>query len=511
MQWEALFQQQILRRALNYYQTGHVKKFNRNRHRLTAVVQGVRDYQVTIVEHAGGVSAMTCTCSYASSDRHCKHMAAVLYFADHTVSVGHKFGGKSSENYQAELFEGFADADTGEWRSKFIQNLQTFTVSQCEMLAGKDMLAIDPSPLFTPLSDLPMLFKACEWLVSKRLPRMVTTDQQQMSFDILTYIYLKLCYTGFDQTKLIDECGRLLSQLLTHSDGHIRRQAFRWLFVYSLALPIKYSWQFENVLFYSDTFSNPYFLNQKLALIDHKIDNLKASHHEMRFQIETTTIEWTYYRVRVMKKLKLTPSAAQGFCIHHRDDPVVSDYFIDNCREQNDLRRAVEYCHAGIQVAAARDDYVIMNYTYSQLVSLYQACGTVAEYRQILLEAVTKCDAVNSNWYVQLRQQYLPADWPDVRRKISAGLPRQSDFEWDDTKNVFVKPYILALQQEVKTALTPESQLFLTEKLRCLQEYQGSTGVQVAYWLWQNWYRRYPERKVLMDAIDEWIVQKIEK
>lgn len=50
MQWEALFQQQILRRALNYYQTGHVKKFNRNRHRLTAVVQGVRDYQVTIVE-----------------------------------------------------------------------------------------------------------------------------------------------------------------------------------------------------------------------------------------------------------------------------------------------------------------------------------------------------------------------------------------------------------------------------------------------------------------------------
>lgn len=49
MQWEALFQQQILRRALNYYQTGHVKKFNRNRHRLTAVVQGVRDIRLQLL------------------------------------------------------------------------------------------------------------------------------------------------------------------------------------------------------------------------------------------------------------------------------------------------------------------------------------------------------------------------------------------------------------------------------------------------------------------------------
>ncbi|MEQ6365564.1 SWIM zinc finger family protein [Lactiplantibacillus plantarum] len=510
-QWQTLFQQQVLTRAFNYYQEGHVKKFSKEHHKLMAIVQGVQDYQVTIFESNGDVTTMICNCPYALSGLHCKHMAAVLYYVENTVSIGSQLKMNSPKNCQEKLFKESNDRGGNEWNSDLIQDIRSFTLSQSKLLAHEDMLAVNPCLLFTPLADLSMLFKSCEWLVSTELPRMLAANQQQMVFDILTYAYLKLCYTGVDQTNLIDECARLFRQLLTHADGHIRRSIFRWLFIYSLALPIKYSSQFELLLFYSDAFSNPWFLNQKLILVDHKISKLQASHHEMQFQVETTVIEWQRYRIHVMKELKLSPNTVQEFCQLNRDDLVVSDYFVENCREYNDIERAIMYCRTGIQQAAQDDNSTVMYHCYDQLVSLYRDCGLVNKYRQALFEAITKCDALNSNWYIQLREQYSSADWSNVRRQISASIIPQTDFEWDSFQNVFVRPYVLALQRDVKEATTPESQLSIIKQLEYLQKYHGSTGLEVADWLWQDWYRHYPERKVLMDALDERIAQKIEK
>lgn len=222
MQWQTLFQQQVLTRAFNYYQEGHVKKFSKEHHKLMAIVQGVQDYQVTIFESIGDVTMMICNCPYALSGLHCKHMAAVLYYVENTVSVGSQLKMNSPKNCQGKLFKESDDRVGNEWNSDLIQDIRSFTLSQSKLLAHEDMLAVNPCPLFTPLADLPMLFKSCEWLVSTELPRMLAANQQQMVFDILTYAYLKLCYTGVDQTNLIDECARLFRKLLTHANGHIR-------------------------------------------------------------------------------------------------------------------------------------------------------------------------------------------------------------------------------------------------------------------------------------------------
>lgn len=85
MDWEVLFQSQILERGYAYYLDGAVQNLQQTATQLTAQVQGSQDYQVTITLQDGEVQAMTCDCPYADGQRNCKHMAAVLFAAEATT------------------------------------------------------------------------------------------------------------------------------------------------------------------------------------------------------------------------------------------------------------------------------------------------------------------------------------------------------------------------------------------------------------------------------------------
>ena len=77
--WTDLFAPLILQRGKNYHTEGRVSHLKYEYGSYSAVVSGTENYWVSILISDDEIEEMTCSCPYAESGNHCKHMAAVLY------------------------------------------------------------------------------------------------------------------------------------------------------------------------------------------------------------------------------------------------------------------------------------------------------------------------------------------------------------------------------------------------------------------------------------------------
>lgn len=76
--WKKLFEQKIRTRGKEYAYY-HISDYSADEKSYSATVNGSEDYKVCI---SADYKTMSCTCLYAKDGKHCKHMAAVLYYAE---------------------------------------------------------------------------------------------------------------------------------------------------------------------------------------------------------------------------------------------------------------------------------------------------------------------------------------------------------------------------------------------------------------------------------------------
>ena len=76
--WKKLFEQKIRSRGKEYAYYC-VSGYTSDESGYSATVRGSEDYKVMIF---ADYSKMSCSCPYAKDGKHCKHMAAVLYYAE---------------------------------------------------------------------------------------------------------------------------------------------------------------------------------------------------------------------------------------------------------------------------------------------------------------------------------------------------------------------------------------------------------------------------------------------
>lgn len=86
MQWKPLFQKYIIERGRIYYKQKSVKNLKFDGNSYTAKVLGTRVYNVKIKVEEDNILEMHCSCPYAKSGIHCKHMAAVLFAIEKDMS-----------------------------------------------------------------------------------------------------------------------------------------------------------------------------------------------------------------------------------------------------------------------------------------------------------------------------------------------------------------------------------------------------------------------------------------
>ncbi|MCR5087915.1 MAG: DEAD/DEAH box helicase [Oscillospiraceae bacterium] len=79
LRWQHLFPAAILQRGRDYFRNNKVRSLIRDGEVFYGVVEGTKEYSVTVRTAGDRVIGMDCECPYAEDGTYCKHMAAVLY------------------------------------------------------------------------------------------------------------------------------------------------------------------------------------------------------------------------------------------------------------------------------------------------------------------------------------------------------------------------------------------------------------------------------------------------
>lgn len=503
MHWQTNFTTKILKRGWNYYQQGRVTKFSQTSRQISALVIGAQNYRVTIFIDGSTISTMVCNCPYARPDRPCKHMAATLYYSEEGAQP-------PSQTPQSVATERVSMAD---WNPKLVKSMRQFAQLQHQVLSDHASLTTVLIQIHQPLEAVPNTVASCKWLLKSEVSRMLAQKQDQLAFETLTFIYLTLCEAGIDESELFSMCLHNLETLLAQATTRLQKTVFRWACAASLALEDHNSLSLADWVTYNGFFTTHDFLAQKLAMIDNKLMRLRATlpltGETPNYTKDVEMIEWQRLGLTVRKRLRLAPSVVQAFCERYDDDFEVVEYFVRLCCEHTEPERAIAYCRASIARINESAEYRDLLDWYHQLAQIYQQFGTTEQYREALYQAVVVTRALNSRDFFQLRATYQPAEWRQVRQKISVALPRQADLVWSEFMTITVKPYFQELQQRIETATTPEAQTKIVAQLQILIDYHGPTGRNVAFWLRQDWLQRFPERWVLCDALDEWTARQV--
>ena len=82
MQWKSLFQESVVKGSEQYLKKDAVQNVTQDGNVIEADVKGLEDFHVKVEASGAEVSLMECTCPLSKSGQNCKHMAAVLLYAD---------------------------------------------------------------------------------------------------------------------------------------------------------------------------------------------------------------------------------------------------------------------------------------------------------------------------------------------------------------------------------------------------------------------------------------------
>ena len=104
MDWKYLFDDRILSRGQDYYEQDLVILFKNRKHGFCARVQGNEIYTVNISISDDVVTDMYCSCPHAADGNNCKHMAAVLFYAENDAIQMMRINHQSKAMTPAQIF-----------------------------------------------------------------------------------------------------------------------------------------------------------------------------------------------------------------------------------------------------------------------------------------------------------------------------------------------------------------------------------------------------------------------
>ena len=125
--WKKLFEQKIRSRGKEYAYYC-VSDYMSNESGYSATVRSSEDYKVCI---SADYKTMSCTCPYAQDTKHCKHMAAVLYYAELLEKQEKEKERKAQEKAERQKLRTFIEEGIEEYgvdcRRALLYDIQTIT------------------------------------------------------------------------------------------------------------------------------------------------------------------------------------------------------------------------------------------------------------------------------------------------------------------------------------------------------------------------------------------------
>lgn len=439
MDWEALFDPQIIKRGWDYYQQDVITNFHSRDGKITATVRGSKRYQVELDVQGDQLRAGSCTCPYATGDRYCKHMAAVLFMADDLNTMGdtpqpdesviNQLLGQATEQ-QVKAFlaqtmridpglislfarqlvqdKGKGREDLADYKNRLDRIIQTYT-------GNTHAVDYEQADRFTTVMGQ---------FLSQEVRRLIAESQLEMAFDVINQLVLKTARLHFDDGLddevmwLVDECVHAWRRVLKRADLQLKRKAYAWFQTHAEGLN---AFAVDALSLVFESFSEPEFLQEKYAWTSKELRAVRKIRYKSERQRHR--YRWAKWHLCVMQQLKLAPDKIEQFCLVYLDVKPVRLAYVDLCVERQDYATAIRQLIAGQQNAHPLRETAFSD----RLRRLYRQLAKASTPEQKLSLFALSYQLGDTGFYRALKQQYAASEWPIKRTQLLGMLPGNTD------------------------------------------------------------------------------------
>lgn len=535
MEWKSWFDKKILDRGREYFNSDLVDDFEVDTDKITALVIGNDEYDVSIELRNGELEYMDCTCPYADEGFYCKHMAAVLY-AYEALSLSAKKAAKVPKPSAEELV-GNADEKT-------VREFLIKTLNSDKKLLDSFRLAVSSSSADI---DISAYKKRSDSIVRKHTDRYDYVDYYSAGDfidDVVGFLYDDIngliekgyiseafevsCYhfKAVSDVDMDDSDGGLSvfgsdmldtwSMIIDKATEAERKQMFKWFMAHIDGWVIDYMEDYiEEILF--NAFDDTDHLKSKLGFVDEMIsasDDWCKKH-------------WIVRRIELMEQLDYPEVEFVTYCKKYYDDSYVRsalvNYYLNKDRKANAIAIIED------SLANYATNPLVAEKLHCQLKDLYKEVNNDDEYRKQLWLLVT--NYCKLDYFQELRTLYPDEEWTSIRGKIfrsNSGYALMQLYNEEGLYDLLMteleksgSPTVGREFEDVLNELYPERMLMLYANYLNHEATEAAKRSTYAYWanelchmltikggsevvkyILADWRKRYKNRPAMMQELN---------
>ena len=453
--FEKLFDEKILKRGYNYYLEDAVHDVTRNGNHYEGLVYGTEIYEVQIeIDDNGNVEDMDCDCPYAE-ENNCKHMVALLYYLENDGEIESKKAIRNTDNYDKildkiseneikefvleKIYENFDFQN--EFRSHFVQYFEKTPKKVYEKRIAQSIYQAIGRKGFIEYNET-YKFSNAMYDYIQEANNLIKHNEYQAPFWIASLILEELPDLPIDDsdgtTSYVEsECIEVIEEILEKcKNNNIIIEIFNWMLeVIKKDTLGDYSYEVERLL--DEYFTEDKFVNEKLKVIDEKIQKLKQQ--EKYYYSDYKMEELIKTKIALLYQLNMDKEAIKTIKenIYYVS---IRRMLIDIEMEKGNIDNVEKLLQEGMEISLKQGYHGRVIDYIEELLSIFKAQNQKEKYKNLVEEALFKYSRGDFKYYKKLKELYTEEQWKSIRDNIIKTLENdEKNYHIDDLRQIYVE------------------------------------------------------------------------
>lgn len=451
--FEDLFDEKILKRGYNYYLEDSVHDVTKNGNCYEGLVYGTEIYEVQIkIDDKGDIEDMRCNCPYAE-ENNCKHMVALLYYLKNDKKIKKTI--KNTENYDRildkisekeikefvleKIYENFDFQN--EFRKYFIQYFKKTSKKVYEKRIAQSIYQVIGRRGFIEYDET-YKFSNVIYDYMQEANNLIKHNEYQTPFWIASLILEELPDLPIDDsdgtTSYVEsECIEVIEEILEKcKNNNIIIEIFNWMLeVIKKDTLGDYSYEVKRLL--DEYFTEDKFVNEKLKVIDEKIQKLKQQ--EKYYYSDYKMEELIKTKIALLYQLNMDKEAIKTIKenIYYVS---IRRMLIDIEMEKGNIDNVEKLLQEGMEISLKQGYHGRVIDYIEELLSIFKAQNQKEKYKNLVEEALFKYSRGDFKYYKKLKELYTEEQWKSIRDNIIKTLENdEKNYHIDDLRQIYVE------------------------------------------------------------------------
>lgn len=436
-EWHSLFNPVILERGAEYYREGYVSAFNLVENGIEAEVEGNKNYKLSILLDGEDIIHMNCNCPFAESGNNCKHMAAVLFQMEETLSgeevviekVLEEGNAKPSlqemfDNKKQKAVELVNRISEAELREMLVKNLlnDDSLMNELELKYSSRVDAKQMSALKNEINEIIRnnsnrgfvdyyhaygFTSELQHFLDTKVKLLIKRNALEQAFELTNIIFHCIGNIDMDDSDggsgyVADDCYECWELILQKSDEEQKNKIKMWFESHQNGYVIDYMEEYLEEFLLSE-FQTEDMIKENIKELDAIIDrcsgkNECANIYSVHYGYENAIIK----RIEYMKMLNCPESEIMEFRMRNRHFFVIREMEIQEALEAHDYKKARQILIESKEMDA---EYPKQIKKYSeQLIKLYEETDETDCFRDELIYYLENIYQTDLKYFILLKE-----------------------------------------------------------------------------------------------------------